>query len=62
MSLLLEFLFFETRARRAAALYWWMVREGYEDARTLAEAPARPRKSPENHVRAVDVGMLELVN
>jgi hypothetical protein len=28
-------------ARRAASLYWWMVREGYEDSPTLAEALAR---------------------
>jgi len=25
-------------AHRAASLYWWMVREGYEDARTFAQA------------------------
>jgi Sulfotransferase domain len=25
-------------ARRAASLYWWMVREGYENARSFAEA------------------------
>jgi hypothetical protein len=25
-------------ARRAASLYWWMVREGYENARTFSEA------------------------
>ena len=40
-------------ARRAASLYWWMVREGYEDAPNFAEALERePSRARDPEFRA----------
>jgi hypothetical protein len=40
-------------ARRAASLYWWMVREGYEDAPTFAKAlELEPARAQDPNFRA----------